>query len=222
MKFSESISNISSALCLFQSIVENPKKNSENPHFRSKYADLDEIINTIRPALEKTGLAFIQNPVKDESGNIGVYTILLHKSGEFIQFDPVFIPVGKATPHQVGAALTYARRYSLAAALGIAVDDDDDGNSLQQEFDEEQHQTNRQTNIGKQKKRFFAIAAKRGLSEKAQKAVVYFFTEKTSRKQVTEEEYRDISDFLEKATIDEINEIILTAVKKAQKEEVAS
>lgn len=129
MKMSESIANISVALVQFQGLVANPEKKSINPHFKSKYADLDEVINTIRPALEKCGLAFIQNPIH-EDGKVGVYTLLIHKSGEFIQFDPVYIPLAKATAHQVGAALTYAKRYSLGAALGIATEEDTDGNEI--------------------------------------------------------------------------------------------
>lgn len=129
MKTSESIANISAALVQFQSEVKNPEKKGVNPHFKSKYAELDEIINTIRPTLEKHGLAFIQNPVQSD-GQVGVYTVLIHKSGEFIQFDPVMIPLQKATPHQVGSALTYAKRYSLSSALGIATEEDKDGNDV--------------------------------------------------------------------------------------------
>src|SRR5690606_30175798 len=129
MKTSESIANIAAALVGFQSEVANPEKKGINPHFKSKYAELDEIINTIRPTLEKNGLAFIQNPIH-EDGKVGVYTLLIHKSGEFIQFDPVMIPLQKATPHQVGAALTYAKRYSLSSALGIAAEEDADGNEI--------------------------------------------------------------------------------------------
>jgi len=129
MQTSESIANIAAALVQFQSEVKNPEKKGVNPHFKSKYAELDDIITTIRPTLEKHGLAFIQNPVHKE-GQVGVYTILIHKSGEFIQFDPVMIPLQKVTPHQVGAALTYAKRYSLGAALGLATEEDKDGNEL--------------------------------------------------------------------------------------------
>jgi len=129
MKTSESIANIAAALVGFQSEVANPEKKGINPHFKSKYAELDDIINTIRPTLEKHGLAFIQNPVQAD-GQVGVYTVLIHKSGEYIQFDPVMIPLQKATPHQVGAALTYAKRYSLGSALGLATEEDKDGNDV--------------------------------------------------------------------------------------------
>src|SRR5690606_23919551 len=129
MKTSESIANIAVALIGFQSEVANPEKKGINPHFKSKYAELDDIINTIRPTLEKHGLAFVQSPV-NENGQVGIRTLLLHKSGEYIQFAPVMIPLQKATPHQVGAALTYAKRYSLGAALGLATEEDKDANDV--------------------------------------------------------------------------------------------
>lgn len=130
MQTSEKIGNIAAALCQFQGTVSNPKKDSVNPHFRSKYADLDAIITAIRPALLETGLSFIQNQVRDEQGNIGVYTMILHKSGEFFQLDPVYVTLDKKTAQGIGSALTYAKRYSLSMAFGIAADEDDDANSI--------------------------------------------------------------------------------------------
>ena len=177
MKFSESgISNIAAALCQFQSIVTNPKKESENPHYKSKYADLDSIITTIRPALKETGLAFIQEAVTDEKGNIGVCTTLLHISGEYITFNPVYIPVSKSAAHQVGSALTYARRYSLGTALGIATDKDDDANAIQPPPRKvTQSQLNKIT----------IEAKKKHLQDNAQKALVYKYFEKTSLDDLT-------------------------------------
>ncbi len=194
MNFSENMGNIVAALCQFQAVVTNPKKDSDNPFFKSKYADLDEIIKAIRPALEKSGLSFIQNPAKDENGCIGVYTMLLHKSGEYIVFDPVLVPVSKKDAQGIGAAMTYARRYSLGAALGIATDEDDDANSLQQpkqqkpqskptQQEKKTQQPERKLDAwkdlaGKQRKRFFAIANKKNITEKQQKAIVFFTLEK--------------------------------------------
>ncbi|MBN2909131.1 ERF family protein [Polycladomyces sp. WAk] len=249
MKITDSIANISMALSKFQAAVTNPKKESVNPHFKSKYADLDSIINAIRPALNECDLAFIQNPVKDENG-IGVYTILLHKSGEYIQFDPVYIPIKAETPHQVGAAMTYARRYSLGAALGIATDEDDDANSIQpmtgRETTQQAKRPVRQETKGHQagqraernlnqwkqlakanehtqsedseRKRFFAICAKKKITEKAQKALVFGFTGKESRKDVTNEEFKVISDFLEKATRQEIEKAINEAIESVKRQ----
>lgn len=230
MQMSQSIANVAAALCKFQGIVTNPKKDAVNPHFKSKYADLDEIITTIRPALEKCDLAFIQNPVTDEKGNVGVYTLLLHKSGEYIQFDPVFIPLGKTNAHQVGSAMTYARRYSLGAALGIATDDDDDASSGQfpngngtksQTQQPPQRQAKQQTQrpvnqqqqepkkpIGlatqNQLKRMFAQAKQKHLQDQEIKKIVKFFTKKESSKELTSKEASDLIEFFQNNTEDEI------------------
>jgi len=131
IKFSDNIKSIASAICKFQGLVTNPKKSADNPFFKTKYATLDEIITTARPVLSSCGLSFIQNVLEDEQGRIGVYTMLLHVSGESLTFDPVYVPLEKKTAQGIGAAITYAKRYSLGTALGIATDEDDDGNSIE-------------------------------------------------------------------------------------------
>lgn len=133
MKFSDSIKQIASALSQFQGEVTAAPKDAMNPHFKKKYATLDGMITAIRPALAKCGLSFIQNNIEDQTGRIGVYTMLFHSSGENITFDPVYIPLDRKTAQGIGSALTYSRRYSLGTALGIATDEDDDGNSIEPE-----------------------------------------------------------------------------------------
>lgn len=130
MKRSESIANIAAALCKFQEECPAPKKTAENPHFKSKYSPLEEIISTIKPYLAKNGLSFFQSTTT-EGENICVTTLLLHTSGEFIESEPLKLPMGKVTAQGAGSAVTYARRYSLCAALGIAAEDDDDGNAAE-------------------------------------------------------------------------------------------
>jgi hypothetical protein len=131
MRTSESIQNIASALCQFQAECPAPKKTAENPHFKSKYSPLEEIISTIKPHLAKNGLSFFQSTTT-EGENICVTTLILHTSGEFIETDPLKLPMGKVTAQGAGSAVTYARRYSLCAALGIAAEEDDDGNCATQ------------------------------------------------------------------------------------------
>lgn len=131
MKMSESITNISVALCKFQQECPAPKKNSVNPHFKNKYAALDEIISTITPVLTKNGLSQIQSTTA-EGEQIGVKTLLIHQSGEFIEFDTLWLPMGKVNAQGAGSFITYARRYALCASLGIAADEDDDGNNASQ------------------------------------------------------------------------------------------
>ena len=129
METSESIVEIAKAFSNFQSEVSNPKKNGDNPHFGSKFSTLDEIISTIRPTLTKHGLSFMQ-PTKTDGNQVGVATLLLHSSGEFLQSEFIWIPLPKANAQGVGAAITYGRRFSLGATLGIATEDDNDGNEI--------------------------------------------------------------------------------------------
>lgn len=234
MKMSESIANISTALVQFQAQVTNPSKNADNNYFKSKYADLDSIINAIRPCLTANGLTFLQNPVGDGSG-VGVYTLILHKSGEYIEFDPVVIPLSKKDAQQVGSAMTYARRYSLGAALGIATDEDDDANSIQPKpINQPQKKQSKQDNRNldawedladkngakaSQRKRFFAITKKKKLTDKQQKAIVYFFSNKVSRSELSAKEFKDIADFVESATEQEIKNTIDEAIKKKQEQQ---
>lgn len=114
------------ALATAQGEIENASKNAANPHFRSKYADLAEVLNTIRPVFAKHGLSLIQSPGYD--GSIAsVTTILAHKSGGYLTGTASCVPA-KADAQGIGSATTYLRRYSAAAVAGIA-QEDDDGNS---------------------------------------------------------------------------------------------
>lgn len=120
---SESIAALAAALAKAQGEMENASKNSQNPHFRSKYADLAEIINTVRPVLAKHGLSVTQFPSFD--GTLAhVETIIAHQSGEWMS-GTTSSPVQKADPQGIGSATTYLRRYSLAAVCNLAQEDDD-------------------------------------------------------------------------------------------------
>jgi len=121
---SESIKNLTKALSQFQGEVQNPKNTANNPYFNSKYAPLQEVLNIVRPLLTKHGLAIIQSPSGDGK-NVSITTILSHESGEWIEFEPLILNPEKTTPQGIGSAITYGRRYSLSAALGIASEDDD-------------------------------------------------------------------------------------------------
>lgn len=152
IKFTDSVKNIAFALAQFQGETINPpkRKTAEVPmknggRFTYKYADLADVVETIRPALSKYGLAFIQNQVESPKGTVAVYTQLLHKSGESMIFDPVTVPLDKPTAQGIGAALTYARRYSLCTALGIAADEDTDGQTEGKIQNRNSHQ-NKKTN----------------------------------------------------------------------------
>lgn len=100
-----------------------------NPHFKSRYATLGNIVRTIRGTMAKHGLFVRQAVTENESGCPGITTEIVHKTGEAIQFGTVYIPGCKPDAHGRGSALTYARRYGLAIALGIVDAADDDGNA---------------------------------------------------------------------------------------------
>jgi hypothetical protein len=115
-----------SALALAQGEIENASKNAANPHFKSKYADLAEILNTTRPVFAKHGLSLSQFPGFD-GALCCVTTMIGHKSGGYIVGVAACVPA-KSDAQGIGSATTYLRRYSAAAAAGIA-QEDDDGNA---------------------------------------------------------------------------------------------
>lgn len=123
MRHSESIAAISAALCKAQAELGHAHKGSLNPHFKNRYADLTEVIDTVRPALTSHGITFAQFPGY-EAGVTTVETILMHESGEWIS-GIAGARVSKDDPQGVGSAITYLRRYSLASVCGIGQEDDD-------------------------------------------------------------------------------------------------
>jgi hypothetical protein len=123
MNKSESIKNIAGALVKFQASVSKVAKEANNPFFKSKYASLANILDTIQKPLSECGLAISQFP----DGN-ALTTIILHaNSGEWMESSYV-MPVAKQNdPQAMGSAMTYARRYALGSILNLNIDDDDDG-----------------------------------------------------------------------------------------------
>lgn len=114
--------NLATALVKFQGEVGSIPKDATNPFYKSKYATLESVINTIKPTLAKHGLAVAQLP-----DGKGLKTILMHESGESIEATMELV-IKEQTPQSQGSSLTYARRYALSAILGLATDEDDDGN----------------------------------------------------------------------------------------------
>ena len=105
--------------------LRNVAKNATNPHFKSKFATLDSILDATRPILAKHGLALSQEPVF-EDGMAGVVTRIIHTSGESRE-SKLLLPMRDQSAQGAGSAITYARRYAAAAVLGIASEDDEDG-----------------------------------------------------------------------------------------------
>jgi len=123
MKSSEQINELATALAAAQGEMANASKSSENPHFRSKYADLAEVINCVRPVFSKHGLSFTQMVGYDQ-GLVSVETVMMHKSGQWIS-GTISAPVSKQDAQGVGSTTTYCRRYGLAGMAGLAQEDDD-------------------------------------------------------------------------------------------------
>ena len=132
MKQSESITKLSVALAKFNGEVSAIAKDAKNPFFKSDYVTLDKLILSTREILQKNGLSVLQFP-STEDNKIGVKTMLLHESGEFIESDLLYMIPSKANdPQQAGSLITYLRRYSYQAILNLATGEDDDGNKASQ------------------------------------------------------------------------------------------
>lgn len=120
---SDAINELASALAKAQGKITGALKDSANPFFKSKYADLASVWDACRAALSENGLAVVQFPESDESG-LYVVTTLTHSSGQWMRSRLRLTPKDD-TPQAAGSAITYGRRYALAAAVGVAQVDDD-------------------------------------------------------------------------------------------------
>jgi len=129
MKHSESIAALAGALAKAQLQIEPASKNATNPHFRSHYADLASIWDACRGPLGANGLSIVQFPCDGEVGRIGLCTMIVHSSGEWMS-ETITVKALKEDPQFLGGVLTYLRRYSLAAVVGVTATEDDDGNAV--------------------------------------------------------------------------------------------
>ncbi|WP_155962179.1 ERF family protein [Streptococcus ruminantium] len=125
---SDTITELAKAFTKTQKELKQPLKDASNPYFGSKYVPLENVVESITDAASKNGLAFSQFPSSDELGNVTVGTIVIHDSGEWLEYAPIKLKPVKNDPQAVGSAITYAKRYALSAIFGITSDQDDDGN----------------------------------------------------------------------------------------------
>lgn len=126
---SPSIAALAAALAKAQGELTGAAKDSMNPHFKNKYADLSAIWEACRPALSKHGIAVVQSPSAD-GARVTLTTLLVHGSGEWIEA-ALEMTAQQNTPQGIGSCITYARRYALASMVGVAPEDDD-GNAASQ------------------------------------------------------------------------------------------
>jgi hypothetical protein len=125
MRTSDNLNELAKALAAAQGEMKNAILNKVNPHFKSKYADLAAIRDTVTPALAKHGIAVVQGTDTEEN-SIVVFTRLIHSSGQWIESR---FPIPYDKPQAMGSGITYGRRYTLSAVTNIAADEDDDGNA---------------------------------------------------------------------------------------------
>lgn len=119
------INELTAALAKAQAEIEVAGRKETNPFFKSKYADLAELIKVSRPALTKNGLAVIQQIITDDDGMTWLHTIMTHSCGQWIETRMRVIPI-KNDPQSFGSCVTYLRRYCYSALVNIAVSDEDD------------------------------------------------------------------------------------------------
>ena len=123
MKSSELINELAKALCYAQGQMGGVVKDSSNPFFKSKYADITSVIKAIKQPFSDNGLSYTQFPISNDHG-VGVSTRLMHVSGQYLEMEYT-LPTVKKDPQSYGSAITYARRYALQSIAGIPVADDD-------------------------------------------------------------------------------------------------
>lgn len=126
MNKSESIKNLAVAMAKAQGEMGGAHKGANNPFFKSKYADLSSVVQAVKEPFTNNDLSYVQFPI-EEGGRIGVETILMHSSGEWLS-NSFTVQLTKQDAQGAGSAITYCRRYGLQAVAGIP-SEDDDGNA---------------------------------------------------------------------------------------------
>lgn len=126
MNKSESIKNLAAAMAKAQGEMGGAHKGKENPFYKNKYADLAAVVEAVKEPFANNGLSYVQFPI-EENGRIGVETILMHSSGEWLS-NSYTVQLSKQDAQGAGSAITYCRRYGLQAVAGIP-SEDDDGNA---------------------------------------------------------------------------------------------
>ena len=134
MKHSDTLKELAGAMAKAQAEMPSVTMNAVNPFLKNKFADLGAVISTIRPVLASHGLSYSQLPYS-EDGRVGVTTIIMHESGEWIEETAALElsdEKGKSAAQVAGSIITYLRRYSLSAAFGLYADEDSDGSHTEQ------------------------------------------------------------------------------------------
>ena len=201
MNRSESISKLAISLVKFNSEVSKIAKDAKNPFFKSNYVTLDKLIEATRPILQENGLVVMQSPLSKEDGSIGIQTLLIHESGEFIESEPIFMKPAKANdPQQAGSIISYMRRYSYQAILNLNTGEDDDANKSTSEEDKKSKLNNKSYSNNKklseaQLKRMYVIGKNAGYENSKVDSMI---NQKYNKKacDMTKEEYDNVVEGL--------------------------
>lgn len=152
--------NINKALFELQGKLRGVQRDSSNPHFKNRYASLEQVTDTIRPHMQELGLFFMQMPGSVNEGSIEVKTVITHaESGEAYDFT-MHVPLAKRDPQGAGSALTYGQRYSLMAVLGLPPTDDDAETAIDRNSERPDPQNEHADNLWRE---LTAITTMRGL-----------------------------------------------------------
>ena len=203
MNRSESISKLAISLVKFNSEVSKIAKDAKNPFFKSNYVTLDKLIEATRPILQENGLVVMQSPLSKEDGSIGIQTLLIHESGEFIESEPIFMKPAKVNdPQQAGSIISYMRRYSYQAILNLNTGEDDDANKSTSEEDKKSKLNNKSYSNNKelseaQLKRMYVIGKNAGYENSKVDSMI---NQKYNKKacDMTKEEYDNVVEGLQK------------------------
>ena len=219
MNRSESISKLAVSLVKFNSEVSKIAKDAKNPFFKSNYVTLDKLIEATRPILQENGLVVMQSPLSKEDGSIGIQTLLIHESGEFIESEPIFMKPAKANdPQQAGSIISYMRRYSYQAILNLNTGEDDDANKSTSEEDKKSKLNNKSYSNNKelseaQLKRMYVIGKNAGYeNSKVDSMINQKYNKKACDK--TKEEYDNVVEGLQKIADAKAKEKFIANEKK--------
>ena len=203
MNRSESINKLAVALVKFNGEVSKIAKDAKNPFFKSNYVTLDKLIEATRPILQENGLVVMQSPLSKEDGSIGIQTLLIHESGEFIESEPIFMKPAKANdPQQAGSIISYMRRYSYQSILNLNTGEDDDANkstgeeNIKAKLNDKSYSSNKEVSE-EQIKELYLVGYKAGYPYKKVDEAIKNSYGKTI-KDISIEEYKNAIDGFQK------------------------
>lgn len=200
MKMSSEINEVAKALAKVQSEMGAVAKDSSNPFFKSKYADLAACWSSVAPLLTKNGLSVTQicdEPSGEEDKtSVIIETVLMHESGQWIAGRLKMVPV-KSDPQGIGSCITYARRYALMAITGLVADEDDDGNaaSTQSKGSSTKSSSKKPATIVDRARGVFLRAKENGMKQDAILAKMEELTGKKDPKDFTEDEMKRVEEW---------------------------